>query len=326
MTGTARITSIVMILLLSGCAAVVEAPASLPATDFVPVSWNGPAGRVKRFIAFRASSFTEWASLWEGLLPETPVPFVDFAQFDAAGLVFPITKRPTGLPIQIDPSYQSDDDSISLTYAWNFHGLGNPQIRDASYAIVLLPKSEKRIVFRPADSLKELPQYTVFEANPLQEESFERLPQLPLHLGGGGSSGNFGYHGHPTRAIETFHGSPSLVSSGDRQYALAHVMVATDAALGAEFKHGGGGPTDLANPDGSVTEKWYEFETAKGPVRVGYFVDGRNQEVRVNDAAFDLRAGNFVRINLRNDLSLEVVQKPIVRTNTSEEDLGKYFE
>lgn len=282
----------------------------------IAVQWSGGDGDINREMTFRTSAMVDWVSFWRGMFKDSATPLIDFSKFEVVGLILP--KDRSLVRFAFDPAFADDGNDLIMTYRMEIAGLSNSPMTGSRYAIAVIPRTPKTVVFRPEAStdperalLKEQRWLTV-EAGPLNASGPDKLPAMPLVQGGHASFGTVGFHGAPTELIEVFRGGAALQKAGGKEICIAHIAITPDSALKAEFTSSDGEmPTDQF-----VSIQHYHFNAKGGEIMVTVRVDGRQQTVEAGGETFDLRDGNFIRVAIRSDRRIEATQIKVVRAES----------
>lgn len=282
----------------------------------IVVQWSGGNGDINREIAFRADKLIDWISLWHGLRHETEAPIIDFSNYEAIGIILPKESAP--LRISFESHFMESDTSIVLTYRIELTSLSKGPMTGSRYAIAVIPKTKKTIFLRTAsaDVERQLLDAREIRVGSLIETQANTLPSMPLVHGGHASLGSIGFNGAPSSILEVFTASALFVEQDAPEYRLAHVQIVPDVALRAVLS------STVSNSPGSdpfISVNEYIFNTDEGEFILNVRIDGRQQTLEVDFQEFDLREGNFVRIQIKPDRTLNIEQIPVVHAHMKDQ-------
>ncbi len=127
------------------------------------------------------------------------------------------------------------------------------------------------------------------------------LPNEPIVVGGTSGSGTSG-----TQFL-TIHGSRPVSTRYDPILSVAHVHLAPDPSLEASLRSASGGNT----PDRFIYTGQHTFTVGGSPFLVEMTVDGRQHTFSAGGTTFALADGNFFRIRIAPDRSIQASQLPV---------------
>lgn len=127
------------------------------------------------------------------------------------------------------------------------------------------------------------------------------LPDEPIAFGGSG-------HGYESGIqYVTVHGGRSISTSSDPELSVAHIEISPDPSLEASLTDSSGGNT----PDRFVFTGRESFKSRGTSFHVDLRVDGRQHAFSAGGRTFALADGNFFRIRIGPDRSIQASQLPV---------------